>query len=166
MEKMERMLTQRAMMKCGCSGGNNTRFFHGTKVNCIMATRCLRKSVQSVITVCDNEMALNNGCFDTHLIKEEKWPRLSITASHHVPDSRGTGFQRQQMKQPGFNCLFSFRKMDAIKLEMNKNDQFKMMKRSSRFTPHLSKLSLDGWPIAVLFASPVLPFSLNGWVKN
>lgn len=61
MEKMERMLTQRPMMKCGCSGGNNTRFFHGTKVNCIMATRCLRKSVQSVITVRDNEMAMNNG---------------------------------------------------------------------------------------------------------
>lgn len=108
-------------MKCGCSGGNNTRFFPGTKVNCIMATRCLRKSVQSVITVRDNETAMNNGCFDTHLIKEEKRPRLSITASHHVPDSRGTGFQRQQTKQPGFNCLFSFRKMDAIKLEMNKN---------------------------------------------
>lgn len=59
MEKMERMLTQKAMMKCGCSGGNNTRFFYRTKLNCIMATR-LRKLVQSVITVHDNEMARNN----------------------------------------------------------------------------------------------------------
>lgn len=55
MEKMERMLTQKAMMKYGCSGGNNTRFFHRTNVNCIMATRCLRKRAQSKITVQDNE---------------------------------------------------------------------------------------------------------------
>ncbi len=40
MEKMKRMLTQKAMMKCGCSGGNNTRFLNRTIVSCIMVTRC------------------------------------------------------------------------------------------------------------------------------
>lgn len=56
---------KRAMMKCGCSGGNNARPpFHGTKVNCVMATRCFGgggKSAWSVITVGDNEMPMNNG---------------------------------------------------------------------------------------------------------
>lgn len=37
--------------------------------------------------------------------------------------------------------------MDAIKLEMNKNDQFEMIKYSPHFPPRLSDVSLDGLPV-------------------
>lgn len=110
-----------------------------------MATCCSRKWLHSVIIVHDNEMAGEQCGFDTRFYKRRKkksQKSINITwfTSFTSLQSPGTEFQRLHTKQSGFNYLFGWRKMDAIKLEIDKNDQFEMIKHNPQFTPYLSDL--------------------------
>jgi len=98
MEKMERTFTQKPMMKCSCSGGNNTRLSNG-----VMATRCSRRRVQPVIIDGGGGVMRRHEeqglCRHPFFIKEDK-SQESITTCFHVvfqtassPRSRGTKIQ-------------------------------------------------------------------------
>lgn len=72
--------------------------------------------------------------------KSQKSINITRFTSFTSLPSPGTEFQRLHTKQSSFNYLFGWRKMDAIKLEIDKNDQFEMIKYNPQFTPYLSDL--------------------------
>lgn len=96
-------------------------------------------------------MAKEQGLFRHPFCKGRKTTEIYHYHPVHIvyqtairPQSCGIKLQKPQTKQPSFNCLFSWRIMDVIKLEMDQNGQFEMIKYSPRFVPHLSDAALDG----------------------